>query len=136
MVANLSRRRHRGWLYVAMQGPDADVATVTVCRDFLSALLVLADQPDGDIGFCSPDQGGPLRRWIEGGPRPLPIKTQWLPVNLVSRISERSQVSRPTVRAAVHSALRQAPGVGGQIFRAVEAIGRIKFSELTGGPPL
>ena len=134
-------RRYRGWLYVALHGPMHEVRAATIATDWLSACLVLADEADGDIAFCAPGEGAPLRHCLAGGPAPLPVRMQRLPVNLVTRISELAKVSRPTARAAVHEALRKASGAGGSIFREVEAIkarpgGRVRFSDLTGGAPV
>jgi len=111
-------RRCRGRLFIALHGPDDAIRGVTVCTDFAMACLALAGALEGDVIAIPPDEGAPLRKYLAGGPPPLPCAMRAFPDNIVAEVARTAGVSKWTAIRAVEAVMEDRGGVGLALYCA------------------
>lgn len=111
-----TRSRYRGRLYVALHGPGHAIRGVTVATDFAMACLFLAGEAEGSIMAVPPNEGGPLRKFLAGGPAPLRCPMQARPGRLIAEVARAASVSRRTAQRAVEAVLQDRGGIGAALY--------------------
>ena len=120
------RRRFRGWIYVAMHGPENDVRGLTVCTDYARACMALGGWRDdeGDILLIAPGEGARVRTFIAGGASPF--STQRINVcteNAAAEISRSARCSAQHARDVIGRVLAEYPdSAGWHLYRHRSAV--------------
>ena len=120
------RRRFRGWIYVAMHGPENDVRGLTVCTDYARACIVLGGWPnaEGDILLIAPGEGARVRAFMAGGASPFSLdRIQVCTENAAAEVARAARCSPQHARDVIGAVLAEDPGSAGwQLYRHRRAV--------------